>query len=88
MAPTTGGDLNAQFNLEFYMSLTNGQNFLGDIYLDGGYTGVIMPFPANQWMNVSSGPLTNTAVTDIEIVFRTYNEPWVGTVYFDDIRIQ
>ena len=88
LAPTTSGAFNAQFNLEFYMVVKNGQNVLDDVYLDGGYTGMVMPFPANQWLSGSSGPLTYTAVTDLEVVFQTYNQPWVGTVYFDDIRIE
>jgi hypothetical protein len=88
LAPTTGGDLNAQLNLEFYLALYNGQNLVRDVDLNGSYTGTIMPFPANQWLSVSSGPLTDSAVTDIEIVFRTYNDPWVGTLFFDDIMVQ
>jgi hypothetical protein len=39
-------------------------------------------------MDASLGTGPSAVLTGLELQFRTYNTPWVGTVYFDDIRVQ
>jgi hypothetical protein len=82
--PTTVGGTVDELDSEFFVQAWNGQNQLSFIYLDGG-----MSLPAGSWFfpSVSLSGFTSS-VTDLEIVFRTYNQAWVGTVYFDNIRIQ
>src|SRR5262249_49482395 len=82
LAPTTGGSLDPTFNVEFFMQESNGQNPVTQQYLDDG-----MPLTAGQWLLSRTNVLSGSG-TDIDIVFRTYNSPWVGTIYFDNIRIQ
>ncbi|HEY7371243.1 MAG TPA: hypothetical protein VIF57_03625 [Polyangia bacterium] len=85
--PRIGGDLDGT-NSEFEYQLSSGANGFGYPYLDNG-----MPLPAGQWLMRSASlapPATagTTSITDIEIMLDTSNKPWVGTVYFDDFRIQ
>jgi len=48
-------------------------------------------YPENQWLEFSTAiPQVNgsSVLTAMTLAFRTFNVPWVGTVYFDYIHIQ
>jgi hypothetical protein len=48
-------------------------------------------WPTGQWLILSSplAPTRGTAsLTHLVLAFRTFQQPWVGKVYFDQIRIQ
>ena len=82
LAPTVGGSLDPSFNAELFLQMYNGQNPVGQQPLDNG-----MALTAGQWL-VSRTAVLSGSVTDIEVVFRTYNAAWVGTIYFDNLKIQ
>jgi hypothetical protein len=79
-ASTSTADLNLQFNCEM---------FVWGYPTGGGY---LNPNNGTQMLKMNTWtPMTATlgpGITDVEVQFRTYNNPWSGTVYFDDIQIQ
>jgi hypothetical protein len=85
--PTVGADLDSS-DSEFQFFLTNGANGVGGFYLDDG-----MSLPPGQWLTraaslAPTGTSGTTSITDVEVVLDTSNKPWVGTLYFDNFRIQ
>jgi hypothetical protein len=94
MPPQTKGcgDLLLLLNSEMFVRLFAGTTFLVENVLDGGTgQGIQTALPARRWVTLTgnlNNPLGSAGVTALEISFRTYNQPWVGTVYYDAIRIQ
>jgi hypothetical protein len=88
------GPLSLLFNSEMDLELYNGSTHLAERVLDSvDGLGRVTDLPVGQWVTLtgilsSAGSSDTTQVTDIEIFFRTYNQPWIGNFYFDDIRIQ
>jgi hypothetical protein len=86
LEPSVGGDLDTS-DSEFAYELSNGANGVGLLDLGSGM------LPAGQWMTISASlaPLATsgaTAITGIEIWLETSNKPWVGTIYFDNFRVE
>ncbi|HVV17706.1 MAG TPA: hypothetical protein VHH90_10910 [Polyangia bacterium] len=84
--PTIGGTLNPQFDAELFVWV-QGAAASGGGYLDPQTSDGLLP--PRTWTQLKlASPSLGTGVTSIEIQFRTYNDAFKGTVYYDDIAIQ
>jgi hypothetical protein len=89
-APTTGSTLNLTYDLEITVEsyaadntlITNGSG--GDLYPESG-SQFLMP---SQWTPISLTFGSAPSVAGLEMAFKTYNDAFVGTIYFDDIQLQ
>lgn len=88
-------DLLLGFNSDMFLAVHNGINHGTDASTDNQLTidpSATTPIPVRTWVPLSgtlqAPPPSTTFGTAIEIKFRTYDSPWVGTVYFDNLRIQ
>jgi hypothetical protein len=79
-AGTSTADLNLVFDCEMYVWGYP----TGGGYLNPNNGSQLLPM--NTWTTMTA--ILGPGITDIEVQFRTYNNPWSGTIYFDDIRIQ
>lgn len=86
-APTVGGTLNPQFDAELFVWVKKGADIGNGGYLDPQTGDGLLP--PRKWTQLSLATTTGLGVgiTGIEIQFRTYNDAFKGTVYYDDIEI-
>jgi hypothetical protein len=84
--PTVGGTLNPAGDAELFVWV-QGAAASGGGYLDPQTSDGLLQARTWTQLRLASSSL-GTGVTSIEIQFRTYNDAFKGTVYYDDITIQ
>ena len=80
---TSTADLNLENNCEMFLwTYPSGGGYLNP---ENGTQTLKMRTWTRMDASLGTGP--SAVLTGLELQFRTYNTPWVGTVYFDDIRL-
>jgi hypothetical protein len=92
-APTAGPDLLNNFNMELFVWYHNGKgpDHSNDLFSGGSYLDLIdgtINLKARTWTTVRSTGTLIAGISALEVQFRTYNGPWIGTVYFDNMRLE